>query len=105
MLLFVTAKYLWMSLGEEDDARENFFNKLSEARVNWSGRARIAIGRALADIRTYHFDPERSALLPSKKKRVVIEDTEGNGIGITKEDVVIQKTECVEDEVEEIEEA
>ncbi|CAJ0608152.1 unnamed protein product [Cylicocyclus nassatus] len=88
--------------GEEDDAREKFFNKLSEARVDWSGRARIAIGRALADMRTYHFDPERDALLPSKKKRVVIEGSEGNSI--TKE-VAIEETECIGDEIEEIEEA
>ncbi|CAJ0597942.1 unnamed protein product [Cylicocyclus nassatus] len=76
-----------------------------EKRVVWSGHARIATGRALADIRTYHFDSEKSALLPSKKKRVVIEDTEGRSTGITQEDLVILKTECVEDEVEDIEEA
>ncbi|CAJ0592418.1 unnamed protein product [Cylicocyclus nassatus] len=85
----------WMSLGEEDDAREKFFNKLSEARVDWSGRARIAIGRALADIRTYHLDPERDALLPSKKKRVVIEGSEGSSII---KELVIEKAECVGDE-------
>ncbi|CAJ0600138.1 unnamed protein product [Cylicocyclus nassatus] len=83
--------------GEEDDAREKFFNKLSEARVDWSGRARIAIGRALTDICTYHFDPERDALLPSKKKRVISEGIESNSI--TKE-VVIKKAECVGDEIE-----
>ncbi|CAJ0597394.1 unnamed protein product [Cylicocyclus nassatus] len=93
------------SLAEDDDGREQLFNVLSEKRVVWSDHARIAIGRALADIRTYHFDLERSALHPSKKKRVVIEDSEGRSTGTTQEDLVIQKTECVEDEVEDIEEA
>ncbi|CAJ0589967.1 unnamed protein product [Cylicocyclus nassatus] len=47
------------------------------------------------DIGRYHFDPDRSMLLPSKKKRVMVE-----GSSVTKEGVTIQKTENVEDEDE-----
>ncbi|CAJ0606564.1 unnamed protein product [Cylicocyclus nassatus] len=50
------------------------------------------------DLRRYHFDPDRAMLLPSKKKRVMVE-----GSTVTKEDEVIQKTEAVEDEVEVVE--
>ncbi|CAJ0600135.1 unnamed protein product [Cylicocyclus nassatus] len=88
----------WLDLAENDDARERLFHVLSEKRVIWSGKTRIAIGRALEDLRRYHFDPDRAMLLPSKKKRVMVE-----GSTVTKEDEVIQKTETVEDEVEVVE--
>ncbi|CAJ0599113.1 unnamed protein product, partial [Cylicocyclus nassatus] len=42
--------------------------------------------------------PERASLLSSKKKRVVIESIEGSII--TKEDLVIERTDCNEEEVE-----
>ncbi|CAJ0588435.1 unnamed protein product, partial [Cylicocyclus nassatus] len=88
----------WLDLAENDDAGERLFHVLSEKRVIWSGKTRIAIGRALEDLRRYHFDPDRAMLLPSKKKRVMVE-----GSTVTKEDEVIQKTETVEDEVEVVE--
>ncbi|CAJ0588600.1 unnamed protein product [Cylicocyclus nassatus] len=38
------------------------------------------MGREFADIRTYHFDPEKATLLSPKKKRVVIEGIDGSSI-------------------------
>ncbi|CAJ0597231.1 unnamed protein product [Cylicocyclus nassatus] len=40
----------WLDLAENDDARERLFHVLSEKRVIWSGKTRIAIGRALEDL-------------------------------------------------------
>ncbi|CAJ0609794.1 unnamed protein product [Cylicocyclus nassatus] len=88
----------WLSLAVDDDGREKLFNVLSEKRVVWNGHARIAIGRALADIRTYHFDPERSALPPSKN----VSSSKTLKAGVP---VPLRKTECIEDKVEDIEEA
>ncbi|CAJ0590057.1 unnamed protein product [Cylicocyclus nassatus] len=73
---------------ERGRCREEFFNKLSEARVVWSGHARIAIWRALTDIpptiltrkepRSFH-----------QRKSVSLSKTEGSTI--TKE-LVTEKT-------------
>ncbi|CAJ0602271.1 unnamed protein product [Cylicocyclus nassatus] len=44
----------WLGLGNDDETRTKTLDKLSEARL-WNGIARVAIGRALADVRAYNF--------------------------------------------------
>ncbi|CAJ0599056.1 unnamed protein product [Cylicocyclus nassatus] len=59
----------WLGLGNDDEARTKMFDRLSEARMKLCGLARVAIGRALGDLRAYHFDAEKEMLSPPSKKR------------------------------------
>ncbi|CAJ0601185.1 unnamed protein product [Cylicocyclus nassatus] len=54
----------WLGLGNDDEARTKMFDRLSEARMKLCGLARVAIGRALGDLRAYHFDAEKEMLSP-----------------------------------------
>ncbi|CAJ0589062.1 unnamed protein product [Cylicocyclus nassatus] len=58
----------WLGLGNNDEARTKMFDRLSEARMKLCGLARVAIGRALGDLRAYHFDAEKEMLSPPSNK-------------------------------------
>ncbi|CAJ0593971.1 unnamed protein product [Cylicocyclus nassatus] len=61
----------WTNLGKDDRERSKAFDMLSQARMDWAVFARIALGRALRDVRAYVLNPVRAKLLPPKKKRVI----------------------------------
>ncbi|EYC05444.1 hypothetical protein Y032_0082g1587 [Ancylostoma ceylanicum] len=55
----------WMELAGNDADRETMFNTLSDARTDWSALARVAIGRALADVRAFTYKNTDQPLVPS----------------------------------------
>ncbi|CAJ0591920.1 unnamed protein product [Cylicocyclus nassatus] len=56
----------WTILGKDDRKRLKAFDMLSQARMDWVVFARIALGRALRDVRAYVLNPLRAKLLPPK---------------------------------------
>ncbi|EYC05445.1 hypothetical protein Y032_0082g1587 [Ancylostoma ceylanicum] len=58
----------WMELAGNDADRETMFNTLSDARTDWSALARVAIGRALADVRAFTYKNTDQPLVPSHVK-------------------------------------
>ncbi|EYC22854.1 hypothetical protein Y032_0016g2990 [Ancylostoma ceylanicum] len=64
----------WMELAGNDADRETMFNTLSDARTDWSALARVAIGRALADVRAFTYKNTDQPLVPSHKRKIVTQD-------------------------------
>ncbi|CAJ0604454.1 unnamed protein product [Cylicocyclus nassatus] len=49
----------WTNLGKDDRERSKAFDMLSQARMDWAVFARIALGRALRDVRAYVLNPKK----------------------------------------------
>ncbi|CAJ0603466.1 unnamed protein product [Cylicocyclus nassatus] len=61
--------------------------------MTWIARTRMAMGRALTDLRAYHLDADRGTLLASKKKRPCTSDVTGLNV-IQKTDADIAETDA-----------